>query len=426
MPIISFANGIDTTITKSPNGSWTVKYKADEPINKISFIRNPDKSRTMRWHPTSPELEVFYQNKQEHIARKDRTTFKEAELILTPTYKDLSKDYAPFSPFSDGGMLFHSGRFFTCINSCINNLNHWKMTLKIPDDEHIIVNGKIFHSSTSWLDKNDGISVYVGKQNPIETDSYIALIDKGLPEKIQKSLSSDIPKMMNYFENKLGKLPFKEKPTLFASYAKINGHSSQGGTLPNRIFMHWNKNNLETSVKNVKFINDTLWFFGHEAAHLYQSGKVTLLSDDPSQSWLHEGHADILASDVLLSLYPSSTDYVNSRFKNIKNNCAKGLKKMALIDAAEVGQFHNYYTCGFVIHSAIENMAKSQNKGGHSAYSTWNQFRAKVEDGKAVGQQTFFSVVDDIAKTNSSEKIATFINIRHDEPKKAIDALLGL
>ena len=77
-----------------------------------------------------------------------------------------------------------------------------------------------------------------------------------------------------------------------------------------------------------------------------------------------------------------------------------------------------------MIHTAIENIG--QNQSEHRAYSTWNQFRSKVEDGKAVGQQTFFSVIDDITKTNSSEKIAAFINTKHEEPKKVIDGLLGL
>ena len=45
------------------------------------------------------------------------------KFTLTPTYRHLSKDYAPFSPFSDGGLLFHSGRFFACADECADSDN---------------------------------------------------------------------------------------------------------------------------------------------------------------------------------------------------------------------------------------------------------------------------------------------------------------
>ena len=35
---------------------------------------------------------------------------------MSPTYSRLPKDYAPFSPFGDGGMLFHTGRLFACVH----------------------------------------------------------------------------------------------------------------------------------------------------------------------------------------------------------------------------------------------------------------------------------------------------------------------
>jgi hypothetical protein len=131
----------------------------------------------------------------------------------------------------------------------------------IPENEHMIINGEVHYSTAQWFDNDDGKNVYVGKQQPVETDVFIAVIDLGLPAKIQASLSVDIPKMMTYFEEKLGKLPHNTKPTLFASYAKVKGRSSQGGTLPNQIFMHWNKDDLATSVQDQTFLNNTLCFF---------------------------------------------------------------------------------------------------------------------------------------------------------------------
>lgn len=419
LPLLCLANqqaAIDTTITKSNKGTWTVTYEVAQPVKKLAFIRNPDNSRIERWHPVSSEFEIYYENKKEYIAKKNRSDFEKVAFTLTPTYKHLSKDYAPFSPFSDGGMLFHSGRFFTCIDSCENVTNSWKFTVNIPNGEHVILNGKLIKSAAHWLDSDDGTNVYVGKQIPIETDAFVAIIDDGLPPKIQASLSADIPKMMAYFEDKLGKLPGDTKPMLLASYAMVKGQSSQGGTLPNQIFMHWDKDDLSTSVQSERFLNDTLWFFGHEAGHLFQRAEIGLLADNPNQSWIHEGHADMLAADVLKTLYPQSRNYVEVKIERMKSSCAKGLKDFALVDAAEIGQFGYYYTCGMVIHEAIEQVFMKQNKNEHSAYAIWNRFRLAVENGKEVGQNTFLDIADKMTKRKISDKIINFISTKHQDP----------
>jgi len=415
--------GVDTLITKSSKGTWTVNYEIAQPVKRLAFIRNPDKSRIERWHPVSTEFEIYYENEKEYIAKKNRSTFEKVAFTLTPTYKHLSKDYAPFSPFSDGGMLFHSGRLFTCVDSCENKTNSWKFTINIPNDEHVIINGKLLKSTAHWLDSDDGTNVYVGKQKAIETDAFIAVIDMGLPAKIQTSLSADIPKMMAYFEKKLGRLPNATKPMLFASYAMVKGHSSQGGTLPNQIFMHWNKDDLNTSVQNEKFLHDTLWFFGHEAGHLFQRADINLLADNPNQSWIHEGHADMLAADVLNTLYPRARNYVDTKITRMKNSCAKGLKEFALVDAAKIGQFGYYYTCGMVIHQAIEQVFIKQNQSEHSAYAVWNNFRLAVQRGKEVGQKTFLDTADKLTKHKISEKIITFISSKHETPESIITDL---
>jgi len=418
--------GVDTQVTKSGEGIWTVTYQPEQPAKKLAFVRNPDKSRIARWHPVSSEFEIYYENNQEYIAKKNRNSFNQVTLTLTPTYKHLSKDYAPFSPFSDGGMLFHSGRLFTCIDTCENEINRWKFKISIPDGEHAIINGELHHSSAQWFDHDDGMNVYVGKQQPVETKAFIAVIDLGLPPEIQTSLSADIPRMMSYFEDKLGKLPHSTKPMLFASYAKVKGGSSQGGTLPNQIFMHWDKDDLETSVQSEKFIKDTLWFFGHEAGHLYQRGSIGILADNPNQSWIHEGHADMLAANVLKTLYPQSASYVDAKFARMKASCANGLKEFALVDAAKIGKFGYYYTCGIVIHQAIEELFNNQSESQkeHSAYIIWNRFRSDVVSGKEEGKNTFLNITDQVTKSSISKKILQFISSSHETPEKVIADLV--
>ena len=410
-------------INKSAEGIWTLKYKSKDSIKKIAFKRNPDNSRLKRWTPISEQFEIIYQDNQEYIVRKDRTEFNQVRFTLTPTYTHLAKDYGPFAPFSDGGMLIHSGRFFACVDFCDDDANLWKLSLKVPAKEHIILDGKVQSSNVQWEDKNSGQNIYVGKQQAIETEDVIAVIDVGLPEKIKSSLSTDIPKMMDYFRKRLGKMPYANKPTLYASYAKIEGNSSQGGTLPNQIFMHWNTNNLESQVKKSNFINQTTWFFAHEVAHLYQGNKNGGLGHDASQSWIHEGNADMLASLVLLDLYPESKAYVESKFKSSKKHCINGLSKMALADAADNGQFGLYYSCGLFIHSAIDIAVKNKSQSKKNIYTIWNEYRSNVSHGKPADQETFLTVVNKYASEELSVKIKEFVSSSFEQPSIIIDRL---
>ncbi|MFT4938925.1 MAG: hypothetical protein ACI88A_001957 [Paraglaciecola sp.] len=422
---IAFANvssGVDIHVVKSKPGEWKLSYKTEYTVKRLGFMRNPDQSRIERWQPISDEFTISYIDGEEYILRRDGKNFSEVQLTLTPTYKNLSKDYAPFSPFSDGGMLFYSGRFFACMDSCGEETNSWNISLTIPDDEHIIVNGKVHTSFVRWQDNDSGKNIYVGKQKPIVTGSVITVIDSGLPKEIKLSLNNDIPKLMTYFEQRLGKLD-GDKPTLFASYAKVDGTSSQGGTLPNQIFMHWNSNNLESKVSDEKFIKQTIWFFAHEVAHLYQRSSSGQLYAESNQSWMHEGNADYLASLALLDLYPESQQYIDTKIDRFRSQCIKGLERFPLIEAAEKGEFGLYYTCGLFIHSAIDSVVKSKSNSMRDVYFVWNEFRNRVEKGAEIGDKTFLSVVEEYASKELSELINKFVEQKLKCPAKALDKL---
>ncbi len=223
---------------------WFVEYESEEKVRKIFFHNSSNFSRSNRWSSISDAFEITKDGEHEVIQRKDKSEFKRVKFELTPSYTHLPKNYAPFSPFSDGGMAIHTGRFFACDNACDQKAQNMNMSLSVPKDQHIILDGQIYYNSARWKDGSNGRSIYIGQQEPLETAGTFSLIDQGLPAEIKDSFDRDIPKLMGYFERNLGSLLAKEKPTLFASYANIEGTSTQGGTLPNQVFMHWNHNDL--------------------------------------------------------------------------------------------------------------------------------------------------------------------------------------
>jgi len=415
------ASMVDVSIVKSKEDKWTLTYQTAKPTARLGFIRNPDSSRIERWQPKTPGFELVSIDEQEYLIKTDGTNFTEVSLQLTPTYKHLSKDYAPFSPYSEAGLLIYTGRLFACIDTCNDDVNQWRFSMQVPEDEHMIVNGKVLTGTTSWLDSNNGMNVYVGSQRPIETDNVIAVIDQGLPEKIKLSLDSDIPKLMDFFEQRLGQIE-GIKPALFASYANIEGHSSQGGTLPNQVFMHWNVNNLAQKVKDNKFLNDTIWFFAHEVAHLYQTSSHEDIYGDSHESWLHEGHADWLAALALLALYPDTKEYVDDKIERFRAHCAKGLTDFPLTEAADQGRFDLYYTCGLLIHQAIDlTLHKRTNT---DTFSLWKAFRQQADNSDKKGMEVFLAEVEKSTSIAFVNKIKKVIERQLEQPRDTLDKLI--
>lgn len=410
----------EANVIKDLSNKWTLTYTFKSPVTQIAFVRNPDNSRVSRWLPLAESFEVIYEDEQEYIRHRNGIAFKQVSLQLTPTYKHLTKDYAPFSPYSDGGILIYSGRLFACAEMCEGDENNWPLKFKVPADEHIVADGKIYNGYAEFIDSNDGQNVYIGQQTPLETASFITVIDSNLPNSLQETLGQQLPRMMDFFEDKLGKYS-GGKPMLFASYANVPGQSSQGGTLPNQVFMHWNRNDLAKLAVNDTFARDTLWFFAHEAAHFFQHGNVHgELYSEASESWLHEGHAEYLAAVVLRALYPTTQNYVTARLERYINRCAEGLENTTLSAAASNNQFGLYYTCGALIHQSLDQAIQFKTLGAKTIFSLWMDYRNAVVNGEKAGGETFWSVAETDISAQKIEALKAMISTPLSAPEKFI------
>lgn len=424
---VSFASPISAELQKvvvDDKPEWTVTYRLDKPAEQIVFLRNPDRSRTTRWLPQDSDIKIAYDDAshREVVRSQSGKPLTTVIFLLTPTYKHLGKDYAPFSPFSDGGNAIHTGRLFACANTCSEEDNEWHLTLTVPSDEHIILNGKVAQKSMSWIDNNDGRNVYVGKQQPIITENVVALIDAGLPESIKVSLEEDIPKIMAFFSHSLS--PLKgEKPMLLASYANVDDHSTQGGTLPNQIFMHWNRQDLDEQANNRNFINQTLWFFAHEVAHLYQPGNTDGVSENNEQSWLHEGNADYFAALAMNFLYEDTSSYVENRTIRAFESCIEGLEKTTLANAYKTGHFNLYYSCGMIMHRAIDNVVQQKTFGEESLFTVWQRLQKAVSKGMPPGTTTFLTLLEPY---NAPELMKAINDATSNDALKAIQGIEAL
>ncbi len=417
---------VSAVISKSKDNSWSLTYSTQVPAIRIAFIRNPSDHRVRRWQPKDDGFEVVYLDGQEFIQRKDGAGFTEVTVSLTPTYVHLGKDYAPFSPFSDGGMLIHSGRFFACVNECGENTNGWPIKVNAPKGEFVIVDGELYQGSASWIGYNSGSKVYIGKQQPVKTNTFVGVFDQALPASLKTGLDQNIPKLMAYFSQHLGEIP-GSKPMLYASYSNKPGGDSQGGTFAKQIFMHWDMDTLGQKQNDSEFVNRTLWFFAHEVAHFFQRGSEgEPLYGEQNQSWLHEGHAEYLAAQAVTALFAKQRSYVANKIEKMQSQCIEGLSQMALLDAAAKRQFRLYYSCGYFIHKSIDDAAKTKSGGEHSLHDVWQTFRVLVEKGGSSNAATLWQAASQFVPQETIELLQQLTESKLENPGALLKRLGAL
>ncbi|AOT07688.1 hypothetical protein [Pseudoalteromonas luteoviolacea] len=379
---ILFAAQVFTYIEKHPDNTWTVTYRVDTPVNKLVFNRTPDNSRVKRWQPNSPNYVISFseENVQESITRKDGHPFSQVTIKLTPTYTPLPKEYAPFSPFSDNGILIHSARFFACASTCNEGANAWPIEVRASGN-HMIVDGKVHKDQAQWIAKNSGQKVYVGQTAPIEDTHFVSLIDGHLPSTLKKHIEQDLPKLMDFFANKMGPLDYR--PALFASFSDTTDgkYGRQGGTLSNQIFMHWYGNKAIEQVDS----ESIFWFFAHEVAHLYQKQGSDI--ETPTEAWLHEGAAEFLAG-IASAKVANNTDLLSQKVAIAQHQCIEGLADQPIYIRAVKSNPRLHYSCGLVLINEI-NDALTARKSTFDIFSAWQVFNLHIKSGKPASVATF-------------------------------------
>ena len=252
-----------------------------------------------------------------------------------------------------------------------------------------------------WDDVKDGTMIYVGPSNPVETDYVIALVDPALPRDIQGPLDELIPQLMAYYVDKLGALA--SKPMLFASLDRHSGpdgnpnsnsFSSQGGTLPGQVFMHFAGDAWfeDEAVRGPNITGSLEWFFAHEAGHIYQRGSEHF--SDKNEAWIHEGGADAFAALALSQLGKATPDYIQKRKNEAIESCLEGLKKGPLNTAADRGDFGLMYNCGMVVQLAVDKAVRQKSNGTSDLFTVWADFLVKVKGGNPWNTTTFLDTVE--------------------------------
>jgi hypothetical protein len=388
-PKTSIAPPVSVAIALQPDDRVSVTYSLAEPTPALHFAQELGGYRSQDWRPSDTGYRWVTEANGERLERADGTRFSSLTVTMPLRYRALPKSYAPFSPFSDGSALIHTGQFHACPASPCKGTDPLSVRISAPG-KIIGVEGRRLGNEASFVSVEDGTNVFVGMLAPVKANGFIAIIDPGLPEDMRLHLERSLPLAINDFARVYRPLSFT--PELYVSIdarPRSDGHeSTQGGTLPNQIFMHFDGQHArERMAKGSPFWLD--WFFAHEAAHLFQQDKIGKLAGDDTAAWIHEGGADAMAALSLLPRGPKEREYVEQRVREAKTACVKGLTARPLNQASASGNYDMHYQCGLLIWLALDGERRNAQPLGLHALN--KAFFARVRGGEPWNQETFLS-----------------------------------
>ena len=290
---------------------WQVRYDVTEPVTNLQFARSPDDSRPRTWLPDQG-FEIV-RTERGDVARRKDGGLSHRSISDEPDYSVLPKDYAPFSPFGDGGMLFHTGRLFACAGHCAGD-ESWSMDLWADDEDRIVLDGKTLQARAHWTDHGEGRVVYVGKGVPRQTRDFIAVIDAALPDDIRGRLLVNCRSSCNCSRRSSARYPASHA-VRFVRRFNPKGWGRQGGVLRDQIFTHFYGGK---------------WPARCASRSSRMSSRGTLPTRRPTcisepiragrgDAWIHEGAAEAFAA---IALRPLAGAFVRSTRDTAASKCA--------------------------------------------------------------------------------------------------------
>lgn len=418
-PGLASANMASVELTSPADGPARVVLRAPRPATALHFATALGTYRSSDWRIVDRGFRWVIEGDGERLERSDGAPFTTVSFTVEQRYRSLIKSYAPFAPFSDGGLLVYTGHFHACLTLPCSGEGAVRMTIAAPG-RTIRAGEAVGRVRLRYVSRGEGTNVYIGKHIAQIENGMAAIIDPGLPERLRAGLARAVPAAMAHFTRSYGELSFQ--PQLFASIdtrGRADGkESTQGGTLPGQIFIHFDGARARERAEqgDPGWLE---WFFAHEVAHMFQRDRTSDKLGDNAYAWMHEGGADAMAASVLAA--QGKGVYVATRIRNAARTCDKGLGKGPLTTAAARDDFELHYSCGMIAVATVDR-ALRPNGGGIEAFN--RRFFAAVAAQAKIDPETWFTAARDSGV--AEETLALLRALVGDDPARAKAALRRL
>lgn len=400
-------------LDQDTSGNWRVAYQLSRPLKEIDLGPSIGDYRIRNWKPQAEGVRLLQKRGRDFILpAASRNEFSSAIFVVSPEPIDLRKDYEPFMPMGDGGMLLYSGHFIPFNGE--GERRNAKLTVTPSDGARVSAFGETAQRLENWESPyKHPAFIYVGRAAPSESAAMSAITDTTAPAWILSELATFAPQIGNSLQE-LMQRALPTKPNIFVAMGDLTEAgrlSYSGDALPGQYQMTlaggaWTKSSPEA----LAVLRRTT---AHEAAHLWQAAARPRSNAVPN--WIHEGGADALAAEAMVkAAYWTKADF-DADFARARSRCGELLKQVSLERAEAAERWDAVYACGHVINVAAAGKA--------GAASFWREFVARTaRDG--YDEAAFLDLAEERSGQETAKAIRDLVRINDARPDLAISRML--
>ena len=349
------------------------------------------------WEVLTPGIELTRIGLHEVLMTSDGSPLpREVRVAVKPYHGNLVADYQPAIRIGPRAIALFSDHFLmrpAADAATVRGLGADWTVLPDYDAGHPLAR----FSGEDWL--VDGapardIAVteaeYVlhGTVTPGGNEAIVTYIDPTLPDWLGARLSDQIPDVLDLYAGRWG--PHADgTPELLVEWAgPTPGTVSLGGSvIGSQLVMRLEGQAL--LAENGGAGREVATLIAHEAAHFWLGNLVAY--GRPGDAWTSEGGADLAALRALGSIDPGTAERRNAFATRVAwRQCASFLGDGGLSSAPERGQQKAFYSCGFLLSLAAEEVARRR---GTDFFGFWSALiEANREDGEVDGEDWFDGV----------------------------------
>lgn len=326
------------TLTHISASQWRADYEFDKAIDGLRF-RKIGEYRDQAWKPGA-NLTVAAQGKDKdgdkdsYLSTSGSTT--RFSFFIRPYGQFVEGEYAPINQFTDGGAAIYMGFF---LPDAILNQQTSKLTLEIQyqglKDQTVLAPAKRSNAEDSAQ-----AYAYFGPQKVSKAGTMQVVLDPAMPEWMRDMLLSTSAKVSSYFASAYHRpLLTPLLMTVALSDLESKGLSIKGGASHGQI--NFRISGKQSIIESPALRDAFNQLIAHEIAHIWQNN---LPHDGIGEEapWIHEGGAEAMSLDALLSSGLWDEDKFNAmqtkRWKECENLSNSGT------DLAT--NYRAHYVCG--------------------------------------------------------------------------------
>ena len=399
MESVGLIDGTDVTATVHDigEGLFRVEYSFATPQSAMIFSRSRNDYRSESWHPLDPGVRLERLNGFDALIFETPTLGASFNVRARPEIRYL--EYSHFVSFSDGGLALFTGQFELlpvvareAALALNGDLSRWNgeqplLGVRVQSDRPMIRRGERIRSGDVEISTGGGAFIYFGDSQLEASESYVGIMDQELPAWIRETFPDTLAFLFSQLEQGWGFALEQPAALLFAYEGNENpGFSNKGGVLDRQLIMQSSGQQLDQDDDYVRPY--LMWFFAHEASHLFQFSRGPQLSDN-RDSWIHEGAANAMANRILFEQTPENHAYWRYATARAWSGCIASLENGPLRGAALRGEFQAYYDCGEFMALMTDAMLPEL-----TLYDFWNEMLTDAEmSDNAYNATTYFSTL---------------------------------